>query len=125
MISNEGADIITDVSQMRKWQEMSWSYPRRCLPASAPSFSWCQGSISDGTMFPFGYEGYSAIAPLASFGLRFFDLPSASELLSPMKGAANRMVKNWVSNLTSQITNQETLVLTKQDGIAMQNCGVE
>jgi hypothetical protein len=53
------------------------------------------------------------------------DLPSASELLSPMKGAANRRVKNWVSNLTSQITNQETLVLTKQDGIAMQNCGVE
>jgi hypothetical protein len=71
MISNEGADIITDVSQMRKWQEMSWSYPKRCLSASAPSFSWCQGSISDGTMFPFGYEGYSAIAPLASFGSSF------------------------------------------------------
>ena len=39
------------------------------------------------------------------------DLPSASEFLNPMIEAANWMVKDWVSNLTRQITNQETLVL--------------
>jgi hypothetical protein len=80
MISNEGAGVITDVSQMMEWQEMSWTHPRRCLPAFAPSSRWSQGSLvihegedvpSDGTMFPFGYEGRSAIASLASFGSSF------------------------------------------------------
>jgi hypothetical protein len=46
--------------------------------------------------------------------LKSEDLPSASELLSPMKEAAHWMVKDWVSNLTSQITHQETLVLSDE-----------